>query len=210
MSKKRSIFQRIGSFRLTIIAASVIFCHCFFATFEPVVAALSSLGWLLSILLGLAASVGQIVEIIKARMGRDSRDSRILLNRFIASFLLFMVVFGSQSSINMFGAWTRIMLYGGSGKVRASMMPLFDQFPVDEHNYQEVDKRSLSGLVNWANEGAVMVEHDRLLVFPGFCIPKSAGRYVIMKDPDDLPKTGPYNIFCKHFGNGLWLLLYDY
>ncbi|OPZ71850.1 MAG: hypothetical protein BWY82_01589 [Verrucomicrobia bacterium ADurb.Bin474] len=34
MSKKRSIFQRIGSFRLTIIAAAFIFYHCFFATFE--------------------------------------------------------------------------------------------------------------------------------------------------------------------------------
>lgn len=209
MSKKRSIFQRIGSFRLTIIAAAFIFCHCFLATFEPVVAALSSLGWLLSILLGLAASVDQIVEIIKARMGKDSRDSRLLLNRFIASFLLFFVVFGFQFSIGMFGAWTRVMLYGGSGKVRASMMPLFDQFPVDEHNYHKVDKRSLSGLVNWANEGAVIVGHDRISVYPRFFMPMDGGGYVLMKDPDDQPESGPYNKVYQHFGNGLWLLVDD-
>ena len=176
MSKKRSIFQRIGSFRLTIIAAAFIFCYCFLATFEPGIARWLCLGWLLSIILGLAASVDQIIEIIKARMGKDSRDSRLLLNRFIASFLLFIVVFGFQFSIGMFGAWTRLMLSGGSGKVRASMMPLFDRYPVDEYDYQEVDKRSLFGLVNWANEGAVIVRNDRISVFPRFFAPIDAGR----------------------------------
>lgn len=212
MSKKRSIFQRIGSFRLTIIAALVIFCHCFLAGFEPGIAFFTSVAWPFSIILGLASCVGQAIDNIKAEMGRDSCGSWLLLNRFIASFLLFFVVFGFQYSIGMFGAWTRVMLYGGSGKARASMMPLFDQYPVDE-DVVLIEEPLIPGLGRWAKGGGsrfhLTVWDDRISVFPRFFAPIDAGRYILMKDPDDRPEAGPYNVVYQHFGNGLWFVADD-
>lgn len=213
MIKAIRVFVGLGFFRLSLVAVFFMAIYYYSVGLVPDLAMGVSTLWLISFFAVPVLVVGKTLQIAIVKIGVDNRPEGRILKNMAISIVLFFLVGMLQGTLVTLGSWTRIILHGGSGRVRESMVHMFEQYPVDQHDFVRVEKQIVQNSINWAtwpSMGSVTVSSDSITVFPRFPHPMSGGLYHVMKNSYDRPETGPYNTVCHDFGNGVWLVIDDY
>ncbi|MDD4349134.1 MAG: hypothetical protein PHF70_08495 [Opitutales bacterium] len=169
--------------------------------------------WLISFFAAPILIIAQIVQMRKWRYLMNSMNIKRVKWYLSVSVLLYLSVWVLQYRIGCCGSWTRVCLNGGSGKVRESMVHMFDKYPVNKQDFSTVEKSDVQDSIGWATRSSrvnMTVFYDEIIVFPDFPFPMRGGMYYLMRNPHDWPRSRPDQIMCEDFGNGLWLVVYDY
>lgn len=198
------VLKQVGCFRLTMVSALFVLIYYYLAGFIPGIARVVTGLWFVSLISVLILCVVQAVLLVLECIRKEFRALRLgmLLVSIVSLYLLYMY----PCDIAITGVRTRVILYGGSEKLRDSMVSLFDAYPLSEHDYKEIDSQPIKKTIKWVNR-PIFIYHDRITFGPRFPVPLRGVWFVIMKDAYDRPEEKGGHMKYVNFGNGLWLVL---